>query len=403
MKTIDWIKPDIYDKFQCKGSGCRRTCCAGWRITVSKTEYQDLKRKLSQMDARILQRMPEKDRSTQVYGEFILGQTGCSLQTEEGLCSLQLSLGADALPSICTFFPRHGMRCGDEMQVSLTPACEAVLELLLEQETPLRFIREKEPLVSMPLRRFSGKDRELKWNSHLQLQEFCILLLQAEDTSLDQRMALLGIGLHQIDALYKKGNLRKVSGCMEHYLKLLSEAADAGALLPSESFSSTFLLGSFLSSTAFSNRYPMIVARVKKELQATVHVDKETGKPTFSYSPEAYEQKKELFRRFTGHHPFFLENLMVMLFFMKGWASLPGDAHSIWEQYMYACWVYSNLKFALTACMREDTIDEEVLDICVVLLRSWIHSEEPKKKIIKEFHDNKSDTPAHMAMLVQAG
>ncbi|MCI8646371.1 MAG: hypothetical protein HFE76_06110 [Firmicutes bacterium] len=43
--------------------------------------------------------------------EFILEEKGCSLQTEEGLCGLQLSMGAEALPDVCTWFPRHGSRC----------------------------------------------------------------------------------------------------------------------------------------------------------------------------------------------------------------------------------------------------------------------------------------------------
>ena len=94
---------------------------------------------------------------------------------------------------------------------------------------------------------------------------------------------------------------------------------------------------------------------------------------------------------------------MVMLFVVGHWASLPDDSHSLWEQYMYACWVYSTLKFVLTACAEEDTADEELLDICVVLFRSWIHNEDVKKKAVEQLHKTGSDTPAHMAMLVQAG
>lgn len=405
MKNIDWIKPDIYDQFQCKGSDCRRTCCAGWRITVSKAEYQDLKKKLNQADARMLRRLPEQDRSTRMYGEFILDKRGCSLQTEEGLCGLQLSMGAEALPDVCTYFPRHGARCGDEMQVSLSPACEAVLELLLEQKGSMKLIREQAPVVPLLLQHFSGNNAEQQWREHLQLQEFCLLLLQAEGISLDQRMALLGIGLHNIDGFYAKGEKGKAAAYMDQYLKRLSDTEDIELLLPFEPLSPTFLLGNFVSSItfAFSMRYPEIISQVKKELQVKIYTNPETEKPPFSYSQKAYERKRGLFREFTERHPYFLENLMAMLFVMKGWGNFPDSSHSIWNQYMYACWVYSNLKFTLAACIKEDTGDQEILDICVILLRSWAHGSESEKQVLKQLHENGSDTPAHMAMLVQAG
>ena len=125
MKQIDLIKPDIYDDFQCKGTACRRTCCAGWSITVGKAEYQDLREKLDTAGKQLLRRIPEKQRTPLMYGAFVLdAQKGCLLQSEEGLCELQLAFGAGALPDVCAVFPRRGIRCQDQMQLSMTLACE---------------------------------------------------------------------------------------------------------------------------------------------------------------------------------------------------------------------------------------------------------------------------------------
>lgn len=404
MKTIDLIKPDIYDAFQCKGAACRRTCCTGWRITVSKSEYQDLKAKLKHIDARSLQRLPETERTSKMYGEFVLeDETGCSLQSEEGLCQLQLSYGAEALPDVCAFFPRKGLRAGDEMELSLTPACERVLELLMEKEGSLEFVRQNEPLPPLPAAQISGRTAKADWKRHIQLEEFCILLLQAEDISLDQRMALLGLGIHEIDAYYKNGEGHKISSYIDQYLAALSETEDVSTLLPLKAFHPSFLLGNFFSFTAFSSRFAEVLDKVNKELQITVRAGSEPGTLAFSYPTEEYVRRRKQFDEFETRHPFFLENTMVMLFVLEHWASRPSDLHSIWEQYMYACWVYSNLKLALTACIETAASDEDLLDICVILLRGWIHSAEPKKQAIKHFHDTGCDTPAHMAMLVQAG
>lgn len=404
MKTIDLIKPDIYDDFQCKGAACRRTCCKGWMVTVSKAEYQDLKEKLNRSGDKILRRLPKQGRSGKIYGEFILeDEKGCPLQSDEGLCRLQLSLGPEALPDVCSFFPRKGLRCSDQMQLSLTPACEKVLELLLEKEGSLEFIRQKGPLPQMLVEQFSKENEKIAWNHHMKLQEFCILLLQAKDASLDHRMALLGLGLHQLDGFYKGKEYHKTSKYIDHYLTLLSQTEHTADLLPDKTFTPTILLGMFLSSTAFSKGYSDIVDMVQKELQVGAHMDGETGKITFTYSTEEYRRRRKSFAEFTDRHPFFLENLMVMLFLMKDWASMPTASASIWEQFMYACWVYGNLKFVLTSCIETVSSDEDLLDLCVVLLRSWIHNEKPRKKAIQYFHETGCDTPAHMAMLVQAG
>lgn len=407
MKQIDLIKPDIYDRFQCKGTACRRTCCAGWRITVGKAEYQDLREKLHTAGKHLLQRLPEQQRTPSMYGAFVLEERkGCPLQSEEGLCSLQLSFGPEALPDVCAVFPRRGIRCQDQMQLSMTLACEGVLELLLAKEGPLEFVRQKEAIPPMLAVQLNGNKARVDWNRYMQLQEFCILLLQARDVSLDTRMALLGLGIHQIDAYYKRGEFFKVSAYIDRYLSLLSEDADPAARFPSHGLDPTILLGNFLSSlpaSASSAGYPDVINKVIQALKVTTQQKEGTAEVTFSYSKTGYQQHRKRFAGFTERHPYFLENVMVMLFVLGHWASLPRPAYSLWEQYMYACWVYSNLKFVLTACMEEDTTEEALLDVCVVLFRSWLHSEEAKKLAIKQLHENKSDTPAHMAMLVQAG
>lgn len=404
MKTIDIIKPDIYDAFQCKGGNCRRTCCAGWKITVNKSEYQDLKAKLKKSGTKILQRLPEKERNALLYGKFVLeDKKGCPLQSDEGLCQLQLSLGAEALPNVCAFFPRQGIRCGEELQVSLTPACERVLELLLERDRPLEFLRQKEELTCMPVMKVSGKEAKNMWNHYVQLQEFCILLLQAQDVSMDHRMALLGLGLHRIDQYYKEKEMHKVPAYMDRYLAMLRDSEDIIAGISSEGVDPAILLGNFAISNTASAGYPEIIKQVMEELKVTIQPKEGSKDVNLTFPKEEYAKRKERFSAFTKRHPYFLENIMVLLFTGKRWGTLPDRNHSIWEQYMYACWVYSNMKFVLTACMREDMEDEELVDICTTLFRSWIHDEGPKKRAIQHFHDTGSDTPAHMTVLVQGG
>lgn len=407
MKTIDIIKPDIYDRFQCKGAACRKTCCTGWRIGLNKAEYQDLKEKLKTNGTKLLRRLTKEERSSLIYGEFILkDETGCSLQSDEGLCSLQLVFGEKALPDICATFPRKGIRCDSRMQVALTPACECVVELLLEKEDALEFICQNEPLPRLISMNLNGKGAKARWNHYIQLQEFCILLLQAEDVSLNCRMALLGAGLYQIDAYYKSEEVYKVSSYIDRYLSVLSGAKDVESLVFPESsmqLNPSFLLGSLLSAPVFSDTYQSLLNQVLTSLQVKAQAGGVKKEVVFSYSTTEYEKRRKLYNQFTRSHPFFMENIMVMLFVLEHWASLPGDTHSIWDQYMYACWVYSSLQFVLTACIEDATSDQDLIDICVTLFRNWIHNEQVKEKTVQHLHETGTDTPAHLAMLVQAG
>ena len=62
------------------------------------------------------------------YGEFDLAGGSCPLQRPDGLCSLQLEKGHDALPRVCKIFPRSEVyHSSGYLERSLSPACEGVL------------------------------------------------------------------------------------------------------------------------------------------------------------------------------------------------------------------------------------------------------------------------------------
>lgn len=42
FQTGEFLVPDHYSRFICKGSLCRHTCCSGWRVTISMKQYYTL-------------------------------------------------------------------------------------------------------------------------------------------------------------------------------------------------------------------------------------------------------------------------------------------------------------------------------------------------------------------------
>ncbi|HOO44201.1 MAG TPA: hypothetical protein PKU69_03930, partial [Bacillota bacterium] len=35
----EFLVPDYYKDFKCKGTECRKTCCSGWQVTIPMNEY----------------------------------------------------------------------------------------------------------------------------------------------------------------------------------------------------------------------------------------------------------------------------------------------------------------------------------------------------------------------------
>ena len=92
------IKPEFFDRFSCKASACRHTCCAGWEICIDDEtagRYETLltddeRQKLGKMPDRLLCREGER----------------CVFLRPDRLCGLIISHGEGALCEICREHPR---------------------------------------------------------------------------------------------------------------------------------------------------------------------------------------------------------------------------------------------------------------------------------------------------------
>ena len=130
------LRPAYYDRFQCLAGACRFSCCKGWNITFNKKDYLALKRQegsdeLTANLTRNVRRIRQGPNAERFYGEFDMSGGTCPLLREDGLCSLQLEKGHGALPEVCRVFPRtQAYSDSGYLERRLTPACEAVLELL---------------------------------------------------------------------------------------------------------------------------------------------------------------------------------------------------------------------------------------------------------------------------------
>ena len=137
-----FLVPDYYKNFVCKGPTCRHSCCEGYRVNITMDEYYRLKglecseHLRSRLDAAlILYGYPDENR----YAHLSHAWDGrCRMHRADGFCELQGECGADALASVCRYYPRSPLNAY-RPECSCANACEGVIELLFAHEKELSF------------------------------------------------------------------------------------------------------------------------------------------------------------------------------------------------------------------------------------------------------------------------
>ena len=133
-----WIETDYFDNFKCKCGACKRCCCTGWKISVSKKEYYklltlDCSAKLAdKIESCFVNPEFQSDECYKVIAPNYLGN--CPMLDENGLCMIHSELGETALASICKNYPRSFKKVNNVLQANCSNSCEAVVELLLKQD-----------------------------------------------------------------------------------------------------------------------------------------------------------------------------------------------------------------------------------------------------------------------------
>lgn len=139
---MEYIVPEYYASFQCKCGECRQSCCSGWPVSISMPEYYRLlgincsKKLRIRLDC-ALKVCPE---SNEGFAQISADWNGnCSLQRDDGLCSLQTELGRNSLPAVCRLYPRHVRHQSDGGECSCSNSCEAVVDILMQLHKPMQF------------------------------------------------------------------------------------------------------------------------------------------------------------------------------------------------------------------------------------------------------------------------
>lgn len=390
-----------YDTFQCLAADCRFTCCKGWKITFDKKEYLSLKRQngspeLNENMKKALRRLKKGSLADRFYGEFDVSDGCCPLQRADGLCSLQLEKGHAALPYVCRSFPRtEQYQHSGYYERSISPACEGVLELLWNLPEGVDF-------VSDPLPKELVKDVIVHTSNPLEMRfqdirAQCIDFLQDRRFPLPQRIFFMGLALKEladgeqdVDRWLAKA---QTMAELPELAQALQKVDQDEALPMFLSNNIKVLLGAVLPGSDFDT--------VPKELCKALDIqfNRENSRATIDAAP--YKAAQERFAENFKERDYFMENLMVLLFFHFHLPS-PVGTNELWKSYVSFCNLYSFYRFMAVMSCREGAAGDkdELFRLMVCASRGLTHNSSLQAELRDELFQHESSSLAHMAILL---
>ncbi len=398
------LRPAYYDRFQCLAGACRFSCCKGWNITFNKKDYLALKRQegSDELTANLKQnvrRIRQGPNAERFYGEFDMSGGTCPLLREDGLCSLQLEKGHGALPEVCRVFPRtQAYSDSGYLERRLTPACEAVLELLWDLPDGVDFVADPLPRREQKAGAFQS-DMPLVPRTQ-DVRSMCIDLLQDRRYPLAQRILLMGLALKEL-----ADGEEDVDGWLARTRTLADDPeTDRRLQLPDQQKTlSMFLTNNIrvmLASQSPNRELSTVLKEVLDGLGAVLTF--EGGQAVnFSLPNGPYMAARARFEENFQDRAYFMENLMVSLFFNLQVPD-PVDREKLWKSYVDFCNLYSFFRFMAVASCREGAAGDkaELFRMIVCASRGLMHNTPQKTKLRDEFFQNDSATLAHMAILL---
>lgn len=146
------LKPFYYDDFKCIADECIDNCChVEWRIDIDKKTYKKYKKLRGQLGNKIKNNITKvrSNNDDLRYGKIKLKSKGCSLLSEDGLCTLHAQLGEGYLCNTCKVYPRNINKYGEIYERNLYMSCPEVARYFIRYKKNFYFNMYEEELTDL--------------------------------------------------------------------------------------------------------------------------------------------------------------------------------------------------------------------------------------------------------------
>lgn len=140
MSRLNATAPKYMASFACIGSACEENCCHGWSVSINKATF---KRYRDCADTDLAPRLKENvvrregsGNPTADYARIKLKEDGaCPFLSADALCDIQGKLGASALSTTCSTYPRQYNAIDATLSLTASLSCpEAARKALLDPD-----------------------------------------------------------------------------------------------------------------------------------------------------------------------------------------------------------------------------------------------------------------------------
>lgn len=405
--------PVFYKNFHCLAQECKDSCCEGWSIQFNKKDYLRLRRldappALRERLDRGVRRVKDKTPDSKAYGNFdLVGNGGrCPFLDPDGLCAIQRACGHDALPHVCTTYPRHINYSPAAKEYSLSPSCEGVLQQLWDLPNGVEFVED--PLPKSEHRIVNVVQGESLMLYFTPIRSLFIDILQDRALSLAERMLYLGMTIQRL----QKEDWTSLD--LDSWVQQTVSLADAGMikemisnipgnrgmyLMQNLKALSKISLTEEGWTTEVFDALEVVKQRIDIGPAKNNKADMKTQFRT-NFSPKAYEDALAQFQTAFPDKEYFFENLMVASALYKKFPILT-SREALWKSYMDLCNLYSLYRFTSILGCKQSATKERLFHMIVKTSRATLHSRDLFREFQADFFQHDSSTLAHMAILLK--
>ncbi|MCR5294061.1 MAG: flagellin lysine-N-methylase [Lachnospiraceae bacterium] len=140
--------PEYFVDFACIGGKCPDSCCVGWELDIDEETYDYYQALPGSFGERLRAAISRKSDSGGAGGVF--GLEGdytfrvpvngrCPFLNRDNLCDIVLTLGPEALCTVCSEYPRYTFQLGNSIEKSLTLSCPEAGRLIFTMIRPMGF------------------------------------------------------------------------------------------------------------------------------------------------------------------------------------------------------------------------------------------------------------------------
>ena len=156
-----FIEFDYVKKFQCIGSLCPNTCCAGWDIHVDQETLSKVSNTKNKLVKKLLSNKivetPQSEYPAKLKNK---NEKKCFFLEKDNLCLVQKKDQTEFLPLTCRTFPRRFIQFPESKFTSCSFSCPEIGKMVLFNKKTLRFLFNSEKIDKISFPEFNNSSQE---------------------------------------------------------------------------------------------------------------------------------------------------------------------------------------------------------------------------------------------------